>query len=113
MEKFNINKKNNFIQINVLVDKFNAQVAHHLKTELFTLDQQNEKNILIDLSKSNYCDSSGLNAILTANRICKTNGGKFVLCGLKPAIEKLIKISKLDSALRIVNTPLEGKRQFR
>ena len=60
-----------------------------------------EKNIILDLSNARYCDSSGLSAILVANRLCKNANGTFVLTGLNDAVERLITISQLDTVLNI------------
>jgi anti-anti-sigma factor len=60
-----------------------------------------EKNLILDLSTCRYCDSSGLSAILVANRLCKNASGTFVLTGLQPAVERLITISQLDTVLNI------------
>jgi anti-anti-sigma factor len=60
-----------------------------------------EKNIILDLGKCRYCDSSGLSSILVANRLCKNAGGMFVLTGLNDAVERLITISQLDTVLNI------------
>ena len=62
------------------------------------------KNIILDLSNSRYCDSSGLSAILVANRLCKNAKGTFVLTGLNEAVERLITISQLDTVLNIVGS---------
>ena len=61
-------------------------------------------NIIIDLSDTRYCDSSGLSAILVANRLCKNSEGVFVLCGLQRSVSKLISISQLDTILNITPT---------
>jgi len=55
------------------------------------------------LSSCEYCDSSGLSAILVANRLCEQLEGKFVLTGLQNEVESLIKISLLDTILNIKN----------
>lgn len=60
-----------------------------------------EKNIVLDLSQCRYCDSSGLSAILVANRLCKNANGIFVLTGLQTAVERLVTISQLDTVLNI------------
>ncbi|HTB31442.1 MAG TPA: STAS domain-containing protein, partial [Bacteroidia bacterium] len=57
------------------------------------------KNIILDLSDSRYCDSSGLSAILVGNRLCKNAGGKLVITGVREPVKKLILISQLDSIL--------------
>jgi len=56
------------------------------------------------LSKCRYCDSSGLSAILVANRLCKNATGTFVLTGLNDAVERLITISQLDTVLNIAGS---------
>jgi len=83
------------------VEKLNAANASDLKAELAVLNKKNINNIVIDMSKTKYCDSSGLSAILLANRLCKDTNGKFVLCGLQSNVQKLIEIAQLDRVLAI------------
>ena len=63
-----------------------------------------ENNMIMDLSNTEYCDSSGLSSILVANRLCKNAKGQFILTGLQNAVERLISISQLDSVLTIEDT---------
>ena len=77
------------------------------------LSGNNEKNILLDLSKCTYCDSSGLSAILVANRLCKNSEGVFVLAGLQPAVERLIAVSQLDTVITIAPTAEDGIEMMR
>ena len=56
------------------------------------------------MANCRYCDSSGLSAILVANRLCKNANGVFVLSGLQTAVERLITISQLDTVLNITKT---------
>ncbi|MNE97468.1 putative anti-sigma factor antagonist [compost metagenome] len=65
--------------------------------------------MILDLSKSRYCDSSGLSAILTANRLCKDTNGQFILCGLQENVAKMIRIAQLDKVLTISETLDEAK----
>lgn len=84
------------------VEKLNVTNAAELKGELALLNKKSINNIVIDMSKTKYCDSSGLSAILLANRLCKDTNGKFVLCGLQLNVQKLIEIAQLDRVLSIV-----------
>ena len=68
---------------NFEAEKLDAQVAPGLKTDLVVLKSEGVKNIIIDMSNTRYCDSSGLSAILIANRLCKEANGSFVLCGVQ------------------------------
>lgn len=98
---FNIESRNNSTLIQVQTEKLDTHIAPALKSELVLVSGKGEKNIILDLGQCQYCDSSGLSAILVANRLCKNAGGTFVLCGLNDAVERLITISQLDTVLNI------------
>ena len=101
---FEIDKKDNYAVVKVKVEKLDSQISPSLKSELVVLNADEFKNIIIYLGETRYCDSSGLSAILVANRLCKNSGGSFVLCGLQRSVSKLISISQLDTILSITPT---------
>jgi len=101
---FEIEKKENYAVVKVKVEKLDSQISPSLKSELVVLNADEFNNIIIDLSETRYCDSSGLSAILVANRLCKNSAGVFVLCGLQRSVAKLISISQLDTILNITPT---------
>lgn len=98
---FTIDKQEKYTSIQVHVEKLDTTVAPALKSELVMLNAHGTKNIIIDLSETRYCDSSGLSAILVANRLCKNVNGVFVLTGLQESVKKLVSISQLDTILNI------------
>ncbi|MDR1673478.1 MAG: STAS domain-containing protein [Bacteroidales bacterium] len=99
---FKVEQQPNYTLIRVLQEKLDTHIAPSLKSELVLISGNGEKNVILDLSKCRYCDSSGLSSILVANRLCKNTGGMFVLTGLNDAIGRLITISQLDTVLTIV-----------
>ena len=99
--EFKIEKKDKFTLIQVMVDKLDTHIAPSLKSELVLIAGNGEKNIILDLNHCRYCDSSGLSAILVANRLCKNANGVFILSGLQTAVERLMTISQLDTVLSI------------
>jgi len=107
--EFNIDKRNDYTLIQVLEEKLDTHIAPNLKSELVLISGNGEKNIILDLNKCKYCDSSGLSAILVANRLCKNANGTFVLSGLNEAVERLITISQLDTVLNITETVEEAE----
>ena len=66
----------------------------------------------MDLSSVMYCDSSGLSAILTGYRVCQQDNGIFIICGLQPAVEKLMTISQLTTIIAITTTLPEALDLF-
>ncbi len=108
--KFQIIKRDFYTLIKIQDEKLDTFLAPSLKSELVLLASNREKNIIMDLSDVKYCDSSGLSAILVANRLSKNSNGIFVVSGLQPAVERLINISQLDTVLNIADTVEEAER---
>jgi anti-anti-sigma factor len=98
---FQTTKNANVAVVKTLVNKLDATNAPELKAELLVLNNSGINQMVIDMVDTKYCDSSGLSAILTANRLCKDSSGKFVLCGLQTNVQKLIEIAQLDKVLLI------------
>ena len=98
---FTVTQENRTSIIQVNVERLNASNASGLKAELALLSKSSINNIIIDLSNTKYCDSSGLSALLLANRLCKDTNGMFILCGLQDNVQKLISIAQLDKVLNI------------
>ena len=107
--EFNIEKREKYTLIQVLEEKLDTHIAPNLKSELVLISGNGEKNIILDLVKCKYCDSSGLSAILVANRLCKNANGMFILSGLNEAVERLITISQLDTVLNISESVEEAE----
>ena len=70
------------------------------------------KKFIIDLSEVDYCDSSGLSAILLAFRILQSNEGKIRLATPTKNVKTLIEISQLDRVLPICNTVVEAVQEL-
>jgi anti-sigma B factor antagonist len=98
---FEIIQETHYAIVKSGVEKLDAFNAPDLKAEFVVLNKKGINNIILDLSKTRYCDSSGLSAILMANRLCKDTNGSFSMCGLQEAVSKMIRISQLDKILKI------------
>ncbi len=106
--KYAIEKKESYAVMSLQEENLNSVVAPNLKSELVILSNEGVPNLILDLSQVRYVDSSGLSAILTANRLWK-NIGTFVLTGVRHEnVRKLIEISRLDSVLNILPTVSES-----
>jgi anti-sigma B factor antagonist len=101
-------KTEHYTILTVLAEKLDSTVAPDLKSELLLINKEGTGNIILDLSQTRYCDSSGLSSVLVGNRLCKNSNGTMVLTGLQPAIRNLITISQLDPVLQIVPTVSEA-----
>ena len=101
---FSIDNKEKHYLVTCNIENLNSVISPELKSELLVINKSGNKNIILDLSKAKYADSSGLSAVLLANRLCRDSNGTFVLTGLSEHILKLIEISQLDRVLNITPT---------
>jgi len=107
---FEIQKKEKYTLVKVNSERLDTNNAPDLKAELVVINNQGEKNIVLDLSNCTYCDSSGLRSVLVANRLCEDAIGTFILCGLQPDVENLVKISMLHTVLLITENVEEAEK---
>jgi anti-anti-sigma factor len=106
--KFSIDKQDRYSVITPEEENLNSGVAPQLKSEFVILANEGINNLILDLNKVKYVDSSGLSAILTARRLW-SNLGTFVVTGVEhSAVKRLVEISKVDTVLTILPTKSEA-----
>ena len=106
---FERENKENYALVSTKVEKLDTTNAPELKSELVMINKDGVNNIILDMSDSRYCDSSGLSAILVANRLCKNSNGSFILTGIQESVMKLITISQLHTVLNIAPSISEAE----
>lgn len=106
--EFLITKSADHTVIKVQSDKLDTNNAPDLKSKLVVLGEEEVKNIILDVTECKYIDSSGLSSILVANRLCEDAIGTFILCGLQPDVEHLIRLSMLHTVLLITKNEEEA-----
>lgn len=106
--KYAVDKQEKYTIFRMQEDNLNSMIAPDLKSEFVIIANEGVKNLILDLSDVKFVDSSGLSAILTADRLWKSLG-TFILTGIEhPSVKKLIEISRLDSVLTIIPTVQES-----
>lgn len=86
-------------------------VSHNstdLKSEIAILAAEGNTSILLNFSEVEFMDSSGLSALLNADRAAKENNGFLVVYGLNQNNTNLLRIAKLDKVLSIAQTEKEA-----
>ena len=107
--KYKVDKREQYIIFTLDEENLNSLISPILKSEFVVHRNEGIKNLIFDLSEVKFVDSSGLSAILTANRLWK-GFGSFVVTGIEhPSVKKLIEISRLDTVLDIIPTLQEAK----
>lgn len=80
-------------------------------TKILKVDEV--KKLVVDLSQVESCDSSGLSAILVANRIISSTEGQIRLASPSEKVLSLIKITQLDRVLPVTETVEEAINQLK
>ena len=81
--------------------KLDSSVAPELKGEFLLMCKPKVDTLIIDLAEVEFCDSSGLSALLIADRKMKEHGGKVRLAHVHKKVLALLKISMLDRVFEI------------
>jgi anti-sigma B factor antagonist len=89
--------------------RLDTNISGLVKGELTLLLKSDGANkLIVDLSEVETCDSSGLSAILVANRMVHSIGGKIRLAAPSNKVYSLIKITQLDRVLTVCETVNEA-----
>ena len=106
--KYTADKQENYCVITLEEENINSLLAPHLKSEFVIIKNEGAKNLILNLEKVKFVDSSGLSAILTANRLWAEQGS-FIVTGVQNEnVKKLFSISRLDTVLTIIPTVSES-----
>jgi anti-sigma B factor antagonist len=102
--KYSFDRRERFCIVKVDEDKLLSNSAPELKSVLTDLGKDGTKNVILDLANVQFVDSSGLSSLLVGNRIARESNGTFVITNISAHLQKLIKISQLESILTIIPT---------
>jgi anti-anti-sigma factor len=102
--RFETKKKGIATILKVQERKLDASTSPELKGKFLILCKPQLKELIIDLSDVEFCDSTGLSALLIAERQMRENSGKVKLVGVHKKVLSLLKISHLDRTFQIFDT---------
>ncbi len=81
-------------------DRIDAAVAIQFKDRMRELTDAAPPRLLLDLSRVGFLDSSGLGAVVAAFKQAAPER-KLELAGLSPTVEKVFKLTRMDSVFTI------------
>ncbi len=94
--KFDIEKDGATTTLTLKERKLDSAIASELKGEFLILCKPKVETLIVDLHDVEFCDSSGLRALLIADRKMREHGGKVKLINVNKKVSSLIHISMLD-----------------
>ncbi|MCK9280925.1 MAG: STAS domain-containing protein [Melioribacteraceae bacterium] len=110
---YEIKKSGDIVIFKLNEKRFDSSIAGFVKGEFtILLHTEESKKLVIDLSEVDYCDSSGLSAILLAFRILQSSEGHIRIAAPTRNVKTLIEISQLDRVLPVFNTVNEAVKEL-
>jgi anti-anti-sigma factor len=102
---FTVEKNGHSTVLKLQERKLDASVAPELKAEFLVLCKPKQAHkLILDMTKVEFCDSSGLSALLIADRTMRQHGGTVHLVHVHKHVQDLMKITQLDRMFSIHKT---------
>jgi len=89
--------------VTALMDRIDAAMAIQFKDDLRTVTNGEAPRVVLDLSHVDFLDSSGLGAVVAAMKLLAP-AQKLELAGLGPNVEKVFRLTRMDSVFTIHST---------
>ena|ERR1043166_2944826 len=103
--KFKVEKNGKATVLKLHGRKLDSAVSPDLKAEFLILCKPKvAEKLIVDMTEVQFCDSSGLSALLIADRTMREHGGSVHLVHVHKKVMDLIKISMLDRVFTISDT---------
>lgn len=94
--KFDVTHNGASTTLKLKEKKLDSSIAPELKGEFLLICKPKVDTLVVDLADVEFCDSSGLSALLIAERKMKEHGGRVRLVHVHKKVTGLLKISMLD-----------------
>ncbi|MBO3745977.1 STAS domain-containing protein [Streptosporangiaceae bacterium NEAU-GS5] len=78
--------------------------APRLQAEFTRLLETGPERVVIDMSGVEFCDSTGMNVLLSALKRLRERGGRLEVAAPRPAVRKILQVTGLDSVFTVHET---------
>ncbi|PJZ46142.1 STAS domain-containing protein [Leptospira brenneri] len=86
-----------------IAGKFDIESTEEFESIFAKLIEPHPSIVSIEMSRLDYIDSSGIGSLIKSLNSLKNKKGKLVLVGMKPMIQNVFKLAKLDMFFEIMN----------
>ncbi|GGU94317.1 anti-sigma factor antagonist [Actinomadura cremea] len=77
--------------------------APRLQAALAGLLRDHVDHITVDMSGVEFCDSTGMNVLLSAMKRLKEHGGSLELAAPRPAVKRILQVTGLDTVFTVTD----------
>lgn len=88
------------------IDLYTAPRLHsELMTALASATPGAPIRLVVDMTGVEFCDSTGMNVLLAAQRRAREHGGDLQLAAPRSAIRKVLQVTGLESVFTVLDSP--------
>ena len=84
-----------------LEGEIDLHVSPRVSISLRQMIEKKPKQLVVDLSRVTYLDSSGLAVLIESMQNVEKYGGKFAIVGVQETVRSIFDIARLDQVFRI------------
>ena len=81
--------------------EIDLHVSPRISASISAMIEDKPKQVVVDLTKVTYIDSSGLAVLIEGMQNVEAYGGRFALVGLQAGVRPIFEIARLDQVFRI------------
>lgn len=93
--KYDVNEKYNCVVLTFKGNLMGGPDAEAFRDQLHSFIENDKKNVVVDLGKVKFMNSSGLGILIGGLTTMKNAGGQLVICQADKKIESLLMVTQL------------------
>ena len=109
---FNVQEVTGNVTVIDCPNRLDANISDDLKKIMFDLIEQKKFKIVINLSNTNYVDSSGLGAIVSRISVTRSNNGDVRLATKTKSILDLLDLTRLNKIIKCYDDVKTASKSF-
>ena len=110
--QLNIVEQDDIVKITIDEERMDAHNSGDLKEQMLQLFDEGKCNLVIDLGKVRFIDSSGLGALVSGFKNASAREGSLKLCCLQPQVRSMFELTRLHRVFEIFNNAEEALKGF-
>lgn len=103
MYKYTITTKDKLVFLNMSGRLMIDEDAKEMQDNLFSIINSKLNTVIIDFQNLEYCNSSGLNSLITILTKTRNLGGDTIITNIPEKINELLIITKLNTVFNIID----------
>lgn len=100
-------KRGGILIVHAMADRIDAAGAIQFKERMRGIVQGGEARVVLDMTRVNFLDSSGLGAVVAVMKLMGPDR-KLELAGLTPTVQKVFRLTRMESIFTIHASLPEG-----